>query len=223
MGFSKGTFWVMLFMGVGVLSSCSSLRKPAGGRSTTTANKQNVQFLDGISMNRGGSSTYAKGGGYATLSSSAFTSGSNYIENAQAWQFKYAQLLDVAVETVNNYRLYGFIEDWWGTPYRLGGKNKDGVDCSAFVSTLLSVVFQESFNGTSQQMYEQTKKLRSRSELQEGDLVFFSIGQKKRVSHVGVYLDHDRFVHASTSAGVMISDLNEAYWTKYYTGGGRVE
>jgi lipoprotein Spr len=77
--------------------------------------------------------------------------------------------------------------------------------------------------GTSQQMYAQTKKLRSRSELQEGDLVFFSIGQKKRVSHVGVYLDHDRFVHASTSAGVMISDLNETYWTKYYTGGGRVE
>ena len=58
--------------------------------------------------------------------------------------------------------------------------------------------------------------------MKEGDLVFFKIGQST-VSHVGVYLANDRFVHASTSSGVMISDLNEAYWKKYYAGGGRIE
>jgi lipoprotein Spr len=58
--------------------------------------------------------------------------------------------------------------------------------------------------------------------MREGDLVFFKIGQNT-VSHVGVYLTNDRFVHASTSSGVMISDLKEPYWKKYYAGGGRME
>lgn len=213
---------MLLVLCIGVLSACSSLRKPAG-KTTATASKRQPQFLDGITLDPGSSgSTHVYKGRNTNLSGSAFSGGSTDLEHAQAWQFKYAQLLDVAVESVNNSRLYSFIEEWWGTPYRLGGKDKNGVDCSAFVTTLLAVVFQESFSGTSQQMYAQSKRLRSRSELQEGDLVFFSIGHK-RVSHVGVYLDNDRFVHASSSAGVMISDLNEAYWTRYYTGAGRVE
>ncbi len=58
--------------------------------------------------------------------------------------------------------------------------------------------------------------------MREGDLVFFKTNGSS-VSHVGVYLINDKFVHASTSSGVMISDLNETYWKKYYVGGGRVE
>jgi len=179
-----------------------------------------VQFLEGISLNRS-SSTSRNTGPNANISRDITMSSAN-LENAQAWQFKYAQLLDIAVEDVRNFRLYGFIEDWYGTPYRMGGKTKDGIDCSAFVNSLLSNVFQVSFAGTSAQMYERAKKLRSRSELREGDLVFFRIGHK-RISHVGIYLENDRFVHASTSSGVMISDLNEVYWKKYYAGAGRVD
>lgn len=207
-------------MGIVALSSCSSLKK-TGGSPPAANNDRKVQFLDGITLNRSKTTSSRSAGPNAGISRDITMSSAN-LENAQAWQFKYGQLLDIPVEDVRNFRLYGFIEDWYGTPYRMGGKTKDGIDCSAFTNTLLSAVFQLSLTGTSAQMFEQVKKLRSRSELREGDLVFFRIGHK-RISHVGVYLENDRFVHASTSSGVMISDLNEAYWKRYYAGAGRVQ
>lgn len=62
------------------------------------------------------------------------------------------------------------------------------------------------------------------SDLEEGDLVFFSQGGSRgRVSHVGVYLMNNKFVHASTSHGVMISDLNDRYWQPRIRGAGRIK
>ena len=58
------------------------------------------------------------------------------------------------------------------------------------------------------------------SDLREGDLVFFNT--RGSVSHVGVYLHNNKFVHASTSGGVMISDLNETYWSRKLIGAGRL-
>lgn len=129
-------------------------------------------------------------------------------------------MLDVAVEDVLNQKLYSFIDDWYGTPYRLGGKTRDGIDCSGFVNTLMNTVFQMGLSGNSVDLYSQVKKVKSQ-DLHEGDLVFFRI-RHKRISHVGIYLENDKFVHASTSAGVMISDLNEPYWKRYFAGGGRL-
>jgi lipoprotein Spr len=61
----------------------------------------------------------------------------------------------------------------------------------------------------------------SRKELREGDLVFFKI-QSDQVNHVGVYLQNDHFVHASTQAGVTVSRLNEAYYARYFFKAGRI-
>jgi lipoprotein Spr len=61
-----------------------------------------------------------------------------------------------------------------------------------------------------------------KSQLREGDLVFFKI-RKRRVSHVGVYLSHNRFIHASVHDGVVISDLDEPYYKKYFFKGGKVK
>jgi lipoprotein Spr len=59
------------------------------------------------------------------------------------------------------------------------------------------------------------------TELREGDLVFFNT--RKGISHVGVYLFNNKFVHASLSSGVMISDLGDSYFVKRYKGAGRVK
>ncbi|ATL49019.1 glycoside hydrolase [Chitinophaga caeni] len=143
------------------------------------------------------------------------------IEEAKSWQFKYAQLLDLPVEEVVNEKLFGFIDDWYGTPYRFGGNSKQGIDCSNFVNTMMASVFNLSLIGNSVQLYAKSARVQKKN-LKPGDLVFFKI-HHRRISHVGVYLRNDRFVHASSSSGVMISDLNETYWKRYYAGAGRIK
>ena len=70
-------------------------------------------------------------------------------------------------------------------------------------------------------MYNQCKHI-SKQELQEGDLVFFRIDSKD-ISHVGIYLQNNKFVHATTKAGVMIDDLDEEYYKKYFISGGKTK
>lgn len=116
--------------------------------------------------------------------------------------------------------LIDFIQDWYGVPYRLGGTTKRGIDCSAFVQRLYERVYDMDVVRTSREQYSVSKKLKAK-DLVEGDLVFFKI-RSRAISHVGVYLGDGKFVHASSSKGVMISDLDHAYWTRYYVGGGRI-
>lgn len=134
-------------------------------------------------------------------------------------QFKYAIKLDVPVEAVQNKNLYHIIEEWWGTPYRFGGTTQKGIDCSAFVQTLMLGVFALQLPRTAKEQYVLSESL-PMNELKEGDLVFFNT--RRGVSHVGVYLHNQKFVHASTSGGVMISDLNDTYWSRKLIGAGRV-
>ena len=62
-----------------------------------------------------------------------------------------------------------------------------------------------------------------KNRLTEGDLVFFHNGRKKSATHVGVYLKNNRFIHASTSRGVIVSSLDEPYYRRCWLGGGRVK
>ncbi|HEY8398082.1 MAG TPA: NlpC/P60 family protein, partial [Flavihumibacter sp.] len=112
-----------------------------------------------------------------------------------------------------------FIEEWWGTRYRYGGNTKQGIDCSAFTCNLASSVFGKQLPRTARQQFDAAQKIPAEY-LQEGDLVFFNT--RGGISHVGVYLRNNKFVHASTSGGVMISDLNEEYFRKRFVGAGRL-
>lgn len=141
------------------------------------------------------------------------------IEFVDALNFKYAEQLDVPVELITNLTLYHFIDDWWGTPYHLGGTTRDGVDCSGFAQALEGTIFHQELPRTSREQFQVCHRVPV-PELQEGDLVFF--GTKKGITHVGVYLMNNKFVHASTSFGVMISDLGEEYWSHRFRGGGRM-
>lgn len=132
---------------------------------------------------------------------------------------KYAGLLGVTEKEVTNVKLYRFIDEWYAVPYKYGGKAKTGVDCSGFTSILLRDVYGIELVGSANSMHEACENVKEK-DLKEGDLVFFKINSNK-VSHVGVYLQNRRFVHASTKRGIVINNLDEAYYKKYFFKGGR--
>ena len=144
------------------------------------------------------------------------------IESADYLQLKYAMILDATVEKLTNIPLLQTIEKWWGTRYCLGGTTENCIDCSGFTVNVAKDVYDIQLPRTAQEQYNFSEIIEM-SELKEGDLVFFHHGGKsKRVSHVGFYLMNNKFVHASTSNGVMISDLNDSYWRVRIKGAGRI-
>ncbi len=135
---------------------------------------------------------------------------------------KYAIQLGVDAATLKKQAaLLRFIDEWYGVPYKYGGKDKNGIDCSAFSSRLLANVYGISVAGSAQELYDLCKSA-DVSDLKEGDLVFFKI-ESKKITHVGVYLMNNKFVHATTRKGIMINDLSEAYYKKYFFSGGKVK
>ena len=128
--------------------------------------------------------------------------------------------LGINKHKVEENKLYSFIADWYGTPYKYGGCDKNGTDCSCFTNILFRKVYNKNTERSSGDIYKSCDKIK-RSNLQEGDLVFF-VTNGKSVSHVGVYIKDEKFVHASTSKGVMISSLDDAYFKKTYYGSGRL-
>lgn len=131
----------------------------------------------------------------------------------------YASRLGVSAGQLKNERLYIFIDEWEGTPYRYGGTTKSGADCSGFVGALYQDVYKKQLPRTTSQLDQGTKTI-AKNNLQEGDIVFFDIEGKKN-AHVGVYLVNNKFVHASSSKGVTISDLENPYYKKAFAKGGR--
>lgn len=115
--------------------------------------------------------------------------------------------------------LYYQVYDWIGTRYKYSGSSKKGIDCSGFVSEMYKNTYCIALNGSSGSIYTQVKPV-EKEELKEGDILFFKI-RKKQISHVGVYLGNNKFAHASVHSGVIVSDLNEEYYKKYFYKGGR--
>ena len=133
---------------------------------------------------------------------------------------RYATLLNVAPREIKNEKLYRFIDDWMGVRHETGGMDKRGIDCSGFTLLLQNEIFEQRVLRTSRQMAESIKR-KYEDELREGDLVFFDFGGQK-FSHVGVYLQNGRFVHVSTSKGVIVSNLNDPWYYKYFSRCGSV-
>jgi murein DD-endopeptidase / murein LD-carboxypeptidase len=144
----------------------------------------------------------------------------NAVERATNIQLKYSILLDTEVESVQSVQLFQLIDDWYGTRYQYGGSTKKGIDCSAFTQVIYNNIFGTSLPRTAREQYQICKPV-SRTQLQQGDLVFFNT--RGGVSHVGMYLQNNKFVHASSSGGVMISDLFEEYWMRKFIGVRRLE
>ena len=141
---------------------------------------------------------------------------------ARGLKEKYATILGVKNKEIDNVVLYSFIDDWIGTHYHMGGLYRSGIDCSGFAKRLFEAVFSTELPHSSSEQFNICKRIKKLDNMEEGDLVFFKT-KGKHISHVGVYLMNDYFVHASTSQGVVISSLKEEYWQKHLAGAGKIK
>ncbi len=117
-----------------------------------------------------------------------------------------------------NEKLYKACNYWLKTPYKFGGTTKTGVDCSGLTAAIYKEAFGLKLPRTTNDIYNLITP-KPIAKLSEGDLVFFNYADKAN-SHVGIYLGNQKFIHASTSKGVIIGNLNDSYNKKYFSTGG---
>ena len=149
-------------------------------------------------------------------------SGALFDEETDLLITKYAEMISVAPDEVNNFRLYKFIDNWYGVRYKWGGNDNTGIDCSGFSQKLYGSIYGLTLLRTARQQHRNCEIIKEYGEASEGDLVFFRV-HHLGISHVGIYLANGYFVHASRSRGVTISNLDDKYWRRRYAGCGRVE
>lgn len=223
-----------------LLSSCSQFKAitsrdtSASSRPVQKSSNKKVRFLDNIAVAPGQKVTTKHNSmGPAMPNESKRKKERDYyntvirksgsaadIERADWLQLKYAIVLDATVEKLTNVNLLKLIDEWWGTTYCMGGSTKDCIDCSAFTHVIMQNVYNVNVPRTAQDQYNSSQHI-NLEDLDEGDLVFFKTDGGRDITHVGVYLQNNKFVHAATSGGVMVSDLNDTYWKPRYRGAGR--
>lgn len=134
---------------------------------------------------------------------------------------KYSKKWGIYFKGTENKELIAKVAEWIGTPHRMGGCSKYGVDCSCFVKNVYKEVYGINLNRSSSSIYYNDLVPVKKEDLKEGDIVCFKI-RGRRISHIGIYLKNNKFAHSSRSKGVTISDLNQQYFKRRYFSGGRV-
>jgi hypothetical protein len=119
--------------------------------------------------------------------------------------------------------LVDFAHSFLGTPHKMGGNDKKGIDCSGFV-TVVHSQYGIDLPHNSHALARFGTIISSQDSLQKGDLVFFynSYNCSNFFTHSGIYLEDGKFIHASASKGVIISKMNEGYWGERYVYGTRL-
>lgn len=113
-----------------------------------------------------------------------------------------------------------YAKEWLGAKYVYGAASKKKTDCSGYVMQVYKGFYNIALDHNAQRIYDDGRGYSiRRTKLQEGDLVFF--GNFWKISHVGIYLKGNRFIHASTSKGVVITSMDDNYWSSKYKGARR--
>jgi lipoprotein Spr len=193
-------FFVFLLLSLFFLNSCKSLRDHI--REQQEASKRDPSFrieeTDENSNDREESTTSNK------------------------FYSDYSKKLGVELSGKENPDFITEIYEWLGTPYQYGGKTKGkGTDCSGMIQQIYLSVYDMKLERSALNMMNNVYLIK-KDDLQCGDLIFFkTIGNK--VSHVALYINENKFIHASSSRGVVINHLDETYWKKHYYACGRIK
>ena len=191
---------MLIVFGAG-LSSCGSSRGAAKTKRVITAVASTAKTSG--EKTTGGKSTGSGSGSKSTSSASS--------------QIKIDSSLPAETKA-----LLAEASKWIGTAYKYGGDTRSGVDCSGLMINLYRNAVNIKLPRSSSQQQQYCSRI-SKNDLVEGDLVFFSTGSGSKVSHVGMYIGDGRMVHSSTSRGVIVSALNEAYYQRTFHSAGRVD
>jgi lipoprotein Spr len=146
---------------------------------------------------------------------------SEEIDSAKIDSFYQAKSIDLS--QAGSIELYNEIFRWYRTCYRYGGNTDHGIDCSHFVNMLYEKIYGKTLGPSAGAILSQCRLLKKGiPAAHEGDILFFKI-KKGQISHVGIYLQNNKFAHASVHSGVIISDLSEPYYKKRFYKVGRVK
>ena len=131
--------------------------------------------------------------------------------------------LDIKLDKKDNKKLYKELKRWLGTPYVYAAHTcGEGTDCSGMVMEVYLKIYNIKVHRNSAKMLEENCRVIDLDDLKEGDLVFFCTNGDSRVSHVGIYLKDNKFVHASSSRGVCVDDLRQNYYATHFYAAARV-
>lgn len=225
--------YINIFLLLLVLSGCNTVRKMVNKDQSTNKpvtkvySNEKRAFINGIEVTLGTvTTTKHKTTSTSTTAKKKSTSNRSNpptkaeLEKANWLQIKYAIVMDMPAEELTNIPLLELMDKWWGTRYCIGGSTMNCIDCSAFTQVIMKEVYNIQLPRTSQEQFNIMQPI-AIDELQEGDLVFFNTGGRG-ISHVGIYIQNNKFLHASTSQGVTITDLSDKYWNPKFRGGGRM-
>jgi len=109
--------------------------------------------------------------------------------------------------------LYIEYEKWIGTPYKLGGKDFNGVDCSSFVQTVYKNAFNIKLPRTTKEQAKKGFRV-NRNSSKAGDIILFKTAYNIR--HSGIIIEKGKFMHTSEKHGVSISNIHNPYWNSKY-------
>lgn len=114
------------------------------------------------------------------------------------------------------------VNSYIGVPYKWGGTTSSGFDCSGFVLTVFREVYDINLPRSSGSMWKKGRRI-AMPAARPGDLVFFQGSNFSDIGHVGIYMGNNRFVHASTSSGIIYTDLKESYYARRFVGVRRMQ
>ncbi len=113
------------------------------------------------------------------------------------------------------------IIEYLNTPSLWGGTSKRGIDCSAFIQTIMYQALGVTLPRTSLEQSSVGESV-EKSDLKFGDLIFFDTMRKGRVTHVGMYLSNGYFAHSGSRTGVAVASLDDEFYTRTFLKARRV-